>query len=138
MGNDKHICEYLASVSQALQDESVALIDFDELSRQLSVAKNLLRDAASNAKELAALRGDYIDRISGMAKAVAATENRREESEELLAVCSALESVPVAELLTHYRRVSAKFRDTFPASFGLLRVRTGATGTKKRNYAEYK
>ena len=138
VGNDKNLCEYLISVSQALHDESVSLIDFDELSRQLSTAQHLLTDALRCSKELEMLRGDYVDRISGMAKAVAATENRKEDSEELLALCSGLDAVPVAQLLTSYRRVSAKFRDTFPASFGLLRMTTGATSSRKRNYAEYK
>jgi hypothetical protein len=137
VGNDKPLCEYLGSITQALAEESVSLIDFDELSRQLVVAQQAVSALSQCSKELELLRTDYVERISGMAKAVAAAENKKEESEEMLTVCMGLETASVTQLLTNYRRVSAKFRDTFPASFGLLRTTTGAV-SRKRSYAEYK
>ena len=136
MANDKSLGDYFQDVSQRLATEAVSLIDFDELSKQLTQAQQVLNSVSQQTEELTTLRRDYEERIAGMAKAIAASEPRKEMSEELLLLCASLETLPTPELLKQYRRVSAKFRDAFPSSFGLLRMTSG--GMKKQQYTDYK
>lgn len=137
MPNDNPLAEYLCAVAEALRAESVERIDFDELTSKLISAGTALQDAATERESLVQLRNDYVERIAGMAKAVAVMENRREDQEELITLCGSLDRLPVAELLSQYRRISAKFRDAFPTSYGQLRT-NGSMSGKRKAYAEYK
>jgi hypothetical protein len=67
------------------------------------------------------LRHDYVGRLSGMLKAIAAVDRRHATGSEILAQLEALPGCSTEQLIEQYRRVSARFRDTFPASFGMVR-----------------
>ncbi|MGH8015157.1 MAG: hypothetical protein ACREBV_03105, partial [Candidatus Zixiibacteriota bacterium] len=63
---------------------------------------------------------DYINRIGGMVKAVAAVERSHDKAADAVIYLESLSSMSAAELIEQYRRTSAKFRSAFPSSFGLM------------------
>ncbi len=93
----------------------------------------LLRQALAEHDELIRLRvgldhmrTDYIARITGMIKAVAAASRRRNALALATEEVAALDKMTPDELIDTHRRVSARFRDAFPASFGGLEMRGAA------------
>lgn len=112
---------YLEEVARAIDDTTLSCIDFDKLKQHLVVAADRLRSTTALAESQARLRDDYEKRIAGMIKAVAAVGRKRDGWEEAAALVDQLPTVTVDRLLEIYRRVSARFRDSFPGSFGLIR-----------------
>lgn len=83
-------------------------------------------------EELQNLRSDYIVRIGGMIKAIAAASRRRDALAVAEEEVAALPKMTVMQLIERHRRVSARFRDAFPAGFGGLEVAGGSTGRPPR------
>jgi hypothetical protein len=81
--------------------------------------------SSSLAAELALLRADYINRIAGMTKAIAAVERSREKIGGAIDLVEQLNGFTSSELIDEYRRVTARFRSAFPTSFGLMPFETG-------------
>ena len=122
---------YATELLDQLSEDRLTLIDFDRLRQWLGEIGSILADQAERQQEAALLRDDYVARIAGMVKAIAAADNRTGRMEQALGYLETLSSMSEAELIEQYRRVSAAFRDTFPASFGSsLRGRKGSNRMK--------
>jgi len=89
-------------------------------------------ESAENVRsELTLLRADYINRISGMVKAVAAVERSLDKATEAVGYLEKLDELNAAELIEQYRRTSARFRGAFPSTFGLAPFSAGRKGRLK-------
>jgi hypothetical protein len=129
--NSTAFTELLAS----LQNEQLTAIDFDSLADKLSQLQRDISTHASMRQELDLLRQDYQARIAGMLKAIAAVDRKRDSFDDALHAIESLPSLNCAELTETYRRVSARFRDTFPTSFGQFNT---AGSSCPRQFADYK
>ncbi len=122
MKENSDLHEYFARLSRQLNENDLSLVDFDvlqerlqQLSEESSVADNL-------ADECAILRNDCQQRLTGMIKAIAAVDRKRDGYETALAAIEELSCLTAADLLKKYRQVAARFRDCFPTSFSALRT----------------
>ena len=111
--------EFAAELQNKLNEEQLALIDFDRLKQWLAEIGVVLETAEKASADLSLLRRDYIERISGMTKALAVADRKNGRLEDALAFVEVLDSLEAGELIGQYRRISACFRDAFPASLGL-------------------
>ena len=69
------------------------------------------------ADEQALLRNDLVERIVGMAKAIAVVHCSEEQLREAAGLVDDLAAMNSSDLLSAYRRVSTRFRDTFRSTF---------------------
>ena len=114
----KNHLDYITSLEQAISSESLAELDFDRLCHWLKEMAAILGQTDSINTDLNLLRDDYLARISGIVKAIAAVSSNPDHLEEALAYIERLSGFDAASLIREYRLVSARFRDAFPASFG--------------------
>jgi hypothetical protein len=126
------------TVEQMLADltnEQLPVIDFDRLANLLTQQAGELKALKKVRREAEILRADYESRIGGMLKAIALADRKREKIDEALEEVQSLATMSGAELVESYRLVSARFRDSFPTSFGQL-----AAGMTKRprQFADFK
>ena len=129
MENDDKV-RYAADLLVQLNDEAMAMVDFDRLKVWLSEFGPAMVAQTESLAQLQLLREDYIGRIGGMVKAIGAADRSGNRVEEALAYVESLQQLDSAELIAQYRKVSACFRDTFPASFnpsGRKRTSVGKT-----------
>ena len=133
MAQETNHSDYISGFLTLLADDKVSLIDFDELKVRLIDIAATLKSAASQAEQLQLLREDYTQRIAGMLKAVAVVRRNRDESRQALEFIEQLPSLKTEELVETYRKVSARFRDAFPTSFGYM---PGAPAAKRVKRAE--
>ena len=128
--------EDLAGHLATLTDSDLPALDFDTLVRTLQETISWLETSCEPDGDLATLRADYEARISGMLKAMAAVRKSPDALEAAVAEIELLPVLSIPELLTFYRKTAARFRDTCPASYGLL----GGSGASRhlRNYADFK
>jgi len=124
---DAHL-EYAAALRQSLADETLAEIDLDAVVDWLAKLRGTLTAAARLSAEHNSLRADYVSRIAGMARAVAVVRSRSDSRFEVAEYLDRLPSLSADELVVEHRRVSARFRDSFPSSFGDRRF----TGVRSR------
>ncbi len=117
-------CDYLERVVEQLDATAMSRLDFDELKDRLSTIRDRLTANDRLASEHACLREEYQQRISGMVKAIAAVDRKRDRLEEAVALIDELPKLPAERLLETYRKVAARFRDCFPGSFGSYPVST--------------
>ncbi len=118
MEKNKNDINYLTEVAALIDEATVARIDFDELKSRLINLHGRLEAQETLAAEYALLRDDCERRIAGMAKAIAAVDRKRDRLEEALALVEELPGLTSVHLLQTYRRIAARFRDSFPGSFG--------------------
>jgi len=91
----------------------------------------ILKESGELKEQLHLYREDYISRIGGMVKAIAVAEKHPNRLEEAVAYLESLTKLSANDLIEQYRRISTRFRDAFPASFGLaLKRNSKATGQK--------
>ena len=136
MGTIEQSESYFTELAEALAEKQMSVIDFDILKERLSAVDSRLKRAEACQAELAVLRKDIIGRICGMEKAVAVVSRRAGDIERALDRIGLLEGANAIELVAQYERTSAKFRDAFPTSFGMLDRRQPGGG--RRNINEYK
>lgn len=120
MKNRDDLATRLSAAVMRLENEELAVLDFDELRGTLQEAANRLDASKEGGDELAVLREDYIARIAGMVKAIAAVNRRGSGLAETVELIERLPTLDAESLVSTYRRVTARFRDAFPASFGNL------------------
>ncbi len=118
MEKNKNDIDYLSEVVSLLDDTTLPQIDFDELKARLLTVHTQLTAQDELVAEYALLRDDCERRIAGMTKAIAAVDRKQDRMEEALALVDELPTLDSARLLQTYRRVTARFRDCFPGSFG--------------------
>ena len=112
--------EYIDQLATGLTDDSMALIDFDRLREWLSQIAPLIGQIEQLKSECQTLRQDCIGRIGGMMKAMAAAQRSDTDLEGIVDQLEALPGLNAEELTRQYRRSSARFRDTFGASFSFV------------------
>lgn len=100
-----------------LKNEAVELIDFDRAIEVLGQIKMALNEHNSATEELSVLKQDYRRRIVGMLKAVMAGRAKESDAELAAALAEDDCTIESTDLIALYRKVSARFRDSFPASF---------------------
>lgn len=111
---------YLRETLDLLSDDQLPLLDFDKLREGLKVSAQILDETDSIRQSVSVLRKDYEARIAGMLKAIAAVDRKRGGLGEAVKAVESLETMSGEELISCYRRTAARFRDTFPTSFGFL------------------
>jgi len=122
--NNKSHIAFLEELTERIDDSSVSLLDFDEIRKRLVELKDVLTEHHDLTGQLATLRKDYEQRVAGMVKAIAAVDRKRDTWQEALALVEQLPSLTAELLLEQHRRISARFRDTFPASAHLPGLRS--------------
>lgn len=131
MENDNDVSALVDGILKAISADEISLIDFDRLSADLNRVRDAFTEMSSADADLACLRQDYQQRVSGMIKAIAAVDRKRERGKEALEMIESLPGLNAAALVHCYRTVSARFRDCFPASLGLLRTGNGRSDSTK-------
>lgn len=126
--------EKINEVLEMLDDNNLAVLDLNLIKQTILNMKSSIESNETELEEFRLLRQDYIQRVSGMLKAIAALNRNKEETEEILNLIESFEQMPAEKLITIYRKVSAKFRNAFPTSFGII----NQYQPKNKSYAEYK
>jgi hypothetical protein len=127
---NKNDIDYLSEVVNLIDEATLPQIDFDELKARLSTVHSRLTAQDELATEYALLRDDCERRIAGMTKAIAVVDRKQDRMEEALALVDELPALDSARLLQTYRRVTARFRDCFPGSFGYCNQRERDTRSR--------
>ena len=123
----------IKEILESLNAENLTQIDFDKLNGSLTLLLNELPELYQSANEYLHLKKDYIERISGMVKAITAARQNRDDLESTLEYLEGLAGKKSEDLIRQYRIISARFRDTFPASFGLVK-QSSKNNIKAANY----
>lgn len=117
-------------------DETIEISD-DKVNEILYPEISFQKRAENAESELKILREDYINRIAGMVKAVAAVERGRDRSADAVVYLEELIELGASGLIEEYRRTSARFRSAFPTSFGLGPFASRTVG-KMKNFEDFK
>ncbi len=125
----------LAGMVGAIRDESLELIDFDQLGQAIDKVQMVTAQSAIIEKELQIIKGDYRRRIVGMLKANMVSRHDEEQA-CLAARLLSDEDIGAEELVYLYRRTAARFRDNFPASFDYVRIKGNRKA--KNDWMEHK
>jgi hypothetical protein len=123
----------IKEILESLNAESLPQIDFDKLKGSLTLLLEELPVLYLSGEEHLLLRKDYIERISGMVKAITAARQNRDDLESTLEYLEGLADKKSEDLIRQYRIISARFRDTFPTSFGLVK-QSSKNNFKAANY----
>ncbi|HWR81789.1 MAG TPA: hypothetical protein VN285_00650 [Candidatus Deferrimicrobium sp.] len=115
---------YVRELLTSLSDDKIPLIDFDRLKSWLAETSAILEGAQRMQQESDVLRQDYLGRIGGMVKAIAAANRHPDAWATALTYLESLPSLSASDLVEHYRKTAARFRDAFPTSFGPALDRT--------------
>jgi len=111
---------YITEVIDLISGEEISLLDFDKLHKELMEITSTLDRYEQAMNELEVLRQDYIQRISGMAKAIAVAKRNNSSLGQVLDYIEQLSDLTAPELVEYYKKIQAKFHDAFPTSFGTL------------------
>ena len=134
--HDTNVISVTELVAQ-LSEESLSEIDFDAIRQTLERTDSENKALKALSGELAFLREDYISRIIGMAKALAVARQTEGALMEATALVDSLPALTARQLVEQYRLASARFRDTFPASFGFAGASTRRMDAR-RKYSDFK
>ena len=135
--NHKNGTEQIVKLLEELNDNDLTMIDFDQLTASLEEQKQRLESWSDMKDELETLRVDYESRICGMAKAIAVADRKQGAMAQSVELVSRLPKFTGAELVDCYHRISARFRDMFPASYTQLSSNS-ANGSLMRNPGDFK
>ena len=131
MAQETNHSDYIDRFLALLADENLAQVDFDRLRERLREIAGALEQADAQTEQLRLLKEDYIRRTAGMLKAIAAVRRNGDETRQELEFIEQLPSLDATALLEAYRKVSARFRDAFPTSFGYAPSRTSPNRVKR-------
>jgi hypothetical protein len=123
---------YIGELCAALTAESVTEIDFDRLRLWLAELRATLPSFYLAREEALVLREDLKGRIGGMLKAIAIAERGKSAVDDALDIIDHLPDRSATELIGLYRRTQARFRDTFPAGFGMIMPRRAPSHSEER------
>jgi hypothetical protein len=112
--------EYVENLCSQLHRGEVSLLDFDQMRARLEDVTKALHVYEERVDDADMLSRDYRDRISGMIKAMAAVSRNSDSWQTALDETEQLGTLTGESLIRCYRKTAARFRDCFPASFGLL------------------
>ncbi len=128
--------EYIKTVCEYLDKESVELIDFDALKKALSEAANLKENLVACISELENLKTEYRDRILGMLKANIALKEDPQDLEMVARLSGDLSGISSEDLIKLQAATTCRFRRNFPASFKYLTPSN--PGGRDNNWTDYK
>lgn len=120
----------------ALAGGKIPYIDFDRLVEWIDESLKVLERSGRCETENDHLRRDLIERIGGMAKAIAVADRSRRSLSEAVEFISRLDDSNAEELTGAYRRTAARFRDSFPGSFASVPAampQSSSSPSKKHN-----
>jgi len=137
MINEDLDLKQVEQVRKSLHDESIELINFDQLNEILNQTAALAECNHKTSKELTILKDDYRKRIIGMLKAVLACREDVEISELAARLSDSDNDIHSSELMRLYSRTAASFRSRFPASFRYVKAKTDGKATPKK-WTEFK
>jgi len=126
----------LAGIVEHIDQESLSAFDFGRLREVLVEAQGIVDEVRRLNAEVGKFRQDYLGRISGMEKAMAVVARGEGKMSDALQRIEALEDLPAEKLIECYSRAQARYRDAFPASFGVLRTSPGHA--RKDRVKEYR
>lgn len=127
----------LAQVLNCLKDGAVERIDFDRMTEVLENARNVIGDGEKTIAEYGKLQQDYRRRLMGMLKAVMVGKSKEGDGELAAALADESREIPSRDLIELHRRISARFRDCFPASFGYV-SRSCDSSRATKNWMDHK
>ncbi len=136
MGTNLDLIKRADELVSALSETDLSVLNLDELVSWIELARTELAELENIRTECTVLREDYIDRLSGMAKAIAAVRHSHDFSQETLEFVQQLPSMNATDLIANYRKMSARFRDSFPTSLG--GPNGGAINVRCKHAHEYK
>ncbi|MDF1545616.1 MAG: hypothetical protein P1R58_11000 [bacterium] len=136
MGTNHKLINSADKLIEKLSETDLSVLNLDDLTAWMKSARQKLVELETARTETALLRQDYIERISGMAKAIAAVRQSHELSQETLEFIQQLPNMSASDLIANYRKLSARFRDSFPTSFG--GPNKGAARARNRQLGDYK
>jgi hypothetical protein len=126
---------YIKDLKQKLSGEKLEELDFDRLVVWLDEISQSIDNSNKLETEYNTLRDDISARISGMLKAISAVGKNNKKMKDNLLTIESLNNKNSQELLHEYQKTLAKFKDSFPASFGYLNQ---SNFSKKRDWQSYK
>lgn len=133
---ERTLQDLLSEASQALEallNESADALDVSLVKRALAAAAEQVASTERVFSDERELRSDLCERIQAMEGAIRVAR-RAGPAAELVDVEDDSADAPAAELLTRYRRICARFRDTFPGTVGF----TAGGGARSRDWSEFK
>jgi hypothetical protein len=125
---NNNLSKQVNEFSQMLTEDNILLINFDNLCQCLKDTARILEGNELLVRDLNLLRQDYESRIIGMTKALTVADKNGRGYSDTLEFIDRLPHLTGSELIDCYRKISARFRDTFPASYGLLRQPSNRSG----------
>ena len=102
---------------ESLKDEAIELIDFDRAIEVLGQIQTALNEHNHATEELSVLKQDYRRRLVGMLKAVMVSRADERDTELAAALADEDCTIGSTDMIALYKKISARFRDSFPASF---------------------
>ncbi|UCD18348.1 MAG: hypothetical protein JSV44_05405 [Candidatus Zixiibacteriota bacterium] len=120
MGSEIIRGDQIAAFLESLKDNAVELIDFDKLAGFLSHMQTLCGEHERVVLEMTELKNEYRGRIVGMLKAILACRHDPEDAELAAMLTDGRAELPASRLISMYKKVAARFRSHFPASFKYL------------------
>jgi len=119
----------LKKVCESLAEDAVELIDFDMMHDLLVRLHDGVAGDLDMSGELELLKNDYRRRILGMLRAIDACGVDQSDISSTNRLAGDIGDIGSEELIQLHRRVGARFRSCFPASFrqteGVLRRFSG-------------
>ncbi len=137
MVTDKLNKETIDLLYQNLSDEAIEKIDFDELIEILGAVRDNVNLEQKTVSEFEYLKKEYRNRILGMVKANLACRQNERDADLAVKLSDDISGISAEELVGMYRRVAARFRTNFPASFRYLTIPSSLTVSNK-NWNEHK
>lgn len=105
----------LTRIAEQFSDPASEMIDLDACAQMCQEASTALTFSSQLKQSYQLLRSDLESRVAGMLKAMAVAARSRGEMREVELEVSRLGILCDEELLIQYKRVAARFRDSFPS-----------------------
>lgn len=137
MNCPKSLQNEISQMREDLKNEAVELLDFDRIMQMLDEVQSTWGEHEKLLAELEDLKQDCRRRTIGMLKAVMAGRAKDGDAELAAALADDKHPLDGRELLALHKKISARFRDSFPASFKFLTGRMAASSGGK-NWLDHK
>jgi hypothetical protein len=136
MNKNKNSTDIIKDVCDNLINESLELIDFDQMQKVLTDFQNESAKYTEEKVELTFLKSEYCQRIVGMLKAITACRKDENNLELITSLSAEPNDFDATELVRIYNKTAVTFRSCFPASFKYIRFSNSASPGK--NWKEHK
>ena len=117
MNNAEKSREQLKEACRQLDTKGIELIDFDDLGRLLARLQDEIDREDDLVAQLNLIKEDYRLRIRGMLRALVVNRPDEDDLQAAASLAGEIGDIDAGQLIQAYRRVAARFRNRFPASF---------------------